>query len=124
MSQPQSELLVLVVDDNPANRLVLTHVIEMLGGAVREAEDGLAALHALQDSAFHLVLMDIAMPVMDGIEATRQMRSHGLTCPIVAVTAHMGPQDLPELSAAGFDRVIQKPISVAPIAEAMQMARA
>lgn len=114
--------LVLVVDDNDTNRLVLSHCIDALGGDVLMAQHGAAALEMLADAQVDLVLMDIAMPVMDGLEATRRLREAGFARPIIAVTAQMGADDLPRLRSAGFDDLIEKPISAPAIAQALAQA--
>jgi CheY-like chemotaxis protein len=116
-------LLVLVVDDNATNRLVLAKMVELLGGTVKFAENGAEAVESGSNDAFDLVFMDIAMPVMDGIEATRRLRANGVDTPIIAVSAHMADGDLPILVQTGFNDLIQKPITVAPIAEALEYAR-
>ncbi|MDB5466202.1 MAG: Sensor protein [Phenylobacterium sp.] len=116
-------LLVLVVDDNATNRLVLAKTVELLGGQVMFAENGAEAVESGRGGAFDLVLMDIAMPIMDGIEATRRLRAHGVVTPIIAVTAHMAERDLPGLVETGFNDLIEKPITVPPIAEALDYAR-
>lgn len=117
------KLLVLVVDDNATNRMVLTKTIELLGGEVRIAENGLEALDRSNAASFDLVFMDLAMPVMDGIEATGRLRDSGMTAPIIAVTAQMTESDLPMLLEKGFDDIIPKPITVSPISDAMDYAR-
>lgn len=122
-SNGERRLLVLVVDDNATNRLVLARTVEVLGGTVAFAVNGAEAVECGKRDAYDLVFMDIAMPVMDGLEATRQLREHGISTPIVAVTAQMTAQDLPALVQGGFDHLIEKPISVPPIAEALSYAR-
>ncbi len=72
---PFDGLSVLVVDDNATNRLVAAKILEQLGAVVDTANDGALAVAAVADAAFDLVLMDIQMPVMDGIEATLNIRA-------------------------------------------------
>jgi CheY-like chemotaxis protein len=114
-------LLVLVVDDNQTNRLVLGKTLEMLGAQVRFAENGAEALDSSASADFDLVLMDLAMPVMDGIEATARLRGRGVVTPIIAVTAQL--VQLSDLLDKGFDDYIAKPISIPLIAEALAYAR-
>ena len=108
-------LLVLVVDDNAVNRLILSRAVEAFGASVRTAENGLEALDRIGEERFNLVFMDIAMPVLDGVEATKQARARGHDVPVVAVTAHYSHGDEPELRAAGFNGLIPKPIAMGEI---------
>lgn len=110
-------LRVLVVDDNEINRLILTRAVEAFGASVRTAENGLEALDRIGEEPFNLVFMDIAMPVLDGLEATRQARARGDDVPVVAVTAHYSRGDEPELRAAGFNGLIPKPFEIAAVFE-------
>ena len=110
-------LLVLVVDDNEINRLILSRAVEAFGASVRTAENGLEALDKIREEPFNLVFMDIAMPVLDGVEATKQARAQGHDVPVVAVTAHYSHGDEPELRAAGFNGLIPKPLQIAAVFE-------
>jgi CheY-like chemotaxis protein len=110
-------LLVLVVDDNEINRLILSRAVEAFGASVRTAENGLEALDKIREEPFNLVFMDIAMPVLDGMEATKQARARGDDVPVVAVTAHYSHGDEPELRAAGFNGLIPKPFEIATVFE-------
>ena len=110
-------LLVLVVDDHEINRLILSRAVEAFGASVRTAENGLEALDKIREEPFNLVFMDIAMPVLDGLEATRQARARGDEVPVVAVTAHYSRGDEPELRAAGFNGLIPKPFELAAVFE-------
>jgi PAS domain S-box-containing protein len=105
---------VLVVDDVAVNRSVLVDLLTGCDFDVREAGDGEQALAAAADAAPDLILMDIAMPVMDGLEATRRLRqmpalSH---VPIIAVSAGASASDRESSLAAGADEFITKPIDV------------
>jgi CheY-like chemotaxis protein len=116
-SSAQRSLLVLVVDDNEINRLILSRAVEAFGASVRTAENGLEALDKIREEPFNLVFMDIAMPVLDGMEATKQARARGDDVPVVAVTAHYSHGDEPELRAAGFNGLIPKPFEIATVFE-------
>jgi PAS domain S-box-containing protein len=103
---------VLLVEDNDINQAVATHMLEEAGLAVEVAENGQVALDCLAQASYDLVLMDMQMPVMDGITATtairRTARLRGL--PIVAVTANVMPQDRQRCMAAGMNDFLAKPI--------------
>ncbi|MFZ5757510.1 MAG: ATP-binding protein [Pseudomonadota bacterium] len=106
-------LRVLVVDDNEANLKLLCTLIEDLGVQVQGVSSGKAAIAALRRDGFDLVLMDIQMPVMDGIETTRRLRELGpefRTLPVIAVTAHALASEREQLLADGLDDYLTKPI--------------
>lgn len=108
-------LHVLIVEDNPTNQLVARRILESLGATTDVAEDGLAGVHACQAGAFDLVLMDIRMPKMGGVEATRQIRALPTAMaqvPILALTANVLPQQCEGYLAAGMNGVVAKPLSV------------
>ncbi|MBW8302417.1 MAG: response regulator [Brevundimonas sp.] len=115
MEAPTSHdtLHVLIVDDNPTNRFVAAKVLELFGCTSESVENGLAAVERVQAASFDLVLMDIKMPVMDGVEATRAIRAlagAAARLPILALTANADPRDEADYLAAGMDGVAQKPI--------------
>jgi CheY-like chemotaxis protein/anti-sigma regulatory factor (Ser/Thr protein kinase) len=104
---------VLVVDDNTVNQLVARAVLEAAGVSVLTADDGQAALDRLNAEPFDLILMDVHMPVMDGIEAVRRIRAGEAgraDMPIVALTADAMVGDAERLMAQGFDDAHPKPI--------------
>lgn len=103
---------VLIVDDNECNRLLLAHIVALAGGTSEQAADGVEALERLADSAFDVVFMDIAMPRMDGIAATREIRRRQNPVVVLAVTAHYDARDADKLDALGFDGLIPKPIDL------------
>jgi len=103
---------VLVVEDNDINRMVAAEHLHKLGLSVVPAENGLAALEMVRDGAlFDLVLMDVQMPVLDGLEATRRMRECGIDVPIVALTASAMPHEMKECLAAGMNDYLPKPFN-------------
>jgi CheY-like chemotaxis protein len=121
-----SGLKVLVVEDNPTNRLVATHMLGELGAQVRTAEDGAEGVARAASEAYDLIFMDIQMPVMDGVQATREIRAlpgrAGRT-PILAVTANVLPRQIETYLQAGMDGHVAKPISPsALLAEVMRLA--
>jgi PAS domain S-box-containing protein len=107
-------LKLLVVEDNATNRLVATKILEGLGAVVQTAEDGLYGVEAVSSQKFDLVLMDVQMPRMDGVEATRTIRalpSETASIPIVGLTANVMLHQWKTYRAAGMDGVACKPIS-------------
>ena len=110
----------LVVDDHPVNRLLVRQALlqHWPGCAVHECADGAQALQWLADGGrCELVLMDMVMPVMDGIEATHRLRAHPdwRHTPVLGLTANVNPQDLARFEAAGLDGLLLKPFELAQL---------
>lgn len=103
---------VLVVDDGPENRELVTLVLEENGLQVDQAENGQIGLDKVLGGHFHLVLMDMQMPVMDGYTATRQIRAHGLKLPVFALTANAMKGYEQKVLAAGCSGYLTKPIDI------------
>ena len=111
-------LRVLVVEDNPTNRLVATRMLSDLGATVETAEDGAQGVARAQTGAYDLIFMDIQMPVMDGVQATRQIRALPGPVgkiPIVATTANVLAHQIESYRASGMDGYVAKPVSPAAI---------
>ncbi len=123
---------VLVVEDNLVNQRTLAHLLERHGHRVSVAANGRECLRALADQPFDIVLMDVQMPEMDGLEATREIRrlerseglgaagSEGARLPIVAVTAHASPEDRKRCLEAGMDAHLTKPVRSAELLAAIE----
>jgi len=107
----QPECRVLVVDDQMENWLLLVQLLEKVGFTVRAAENGAEAVARFEDWRPHFIWMDRRMPVLDGVEATRQIRARpdGDAVKIAAVTASSFKQENVELMDAGFDAIVHKP---------------
>jgi CheY-like chemotaxis protein len=107
-------LKILLVEDIAVNQKVALRMLQRLGYSADVAKNGQEALEALASCAYDLIFMDVQMPVMDGLEATRQIRqSKTLSSPwIVAMTAHSMQGDRERCLAAGMDDYISKPISM------------
>lgn len=105
---------VLVVDDGPDNQLLVQRYLQLAGADVVLADDGVQALelllHSPEAASIDLVLMDMQMPELDGLEATRRLRSAGFTRPILALTANAMTGDRERCLEAGCDDYMSKPI--------------
>lgn len=120
------EYSVLLAEDNSVNRMVATHMLERAGCEVHAVNDGKEALDALNDVQYDIVLMDVQMPVMDGIEATTAIRVReegtGRHTYIVAMTAHAMEGDRERCIAAGMDDHVPKPVRPADLEAALRRA--
>ncbi|MDQ2080904.1 ATP-binding protein [Xanthobacteraceae bacterium Astr-EGSB] len=106
-------LRVLIAEDNPTNQLVTVKMLRQFDVTTHVAADGVEALSALDRMAFDVVLMDIHMPEVDGLQATRMIRKRGgewLNLPIVALTANAFAQDVKACRDAGMDEFVAKPV--------------
>ncbi|MBI5168420.1 MAG: PAS domain S-box protein [Candidatus Eisenbacteria bacterium] len=116
---------VLLVEDNAVNRKVATRLLERTGFEVQVAEDGRAGLERFREGGWDVVLMDMQMPVMDGVTSARGIRAfeveHGLArTPIVAVTAHTLDEDRDAARASGMDAFVTKPIQADDLLRAIR----
>lgn len=105
---------ILLVEDLELNQRLVKHIAESWGFKVDTADNGAIALEKLQKNEYDLILMDIQMPVMDGVEATRQIRSwknSKADILIIAVTANSLHEDLIKYRAAGIDDIVPKPVN-------------
>ncbi len=111
-----TSLKILAAEDNAVNQAVLEAFLKQRNHDVTFAQNGLEAVDACKQGTFDLVLMDISMPVLDGVEAMRQIRflekSNGSTnsVPIIAISAHAMTQQIEEYLEAGFDGYVTKPV--------------
>ncbi len=115
---------VLVADDNATNRRLLELILETVGARVTIVNDGLEAVEAFATSDFDMVLMDVQMPVMDGLEAIRRIRAFeqsrgGARTPINTLSAHAMPEHIQLALAAGADDHLTKPITSEALLEAL-----
>ncbi len=115
---------VLLAEDNSVNQAVVMRLLERRGHSVTLATDGRQVINALEAAKFDLVLMDIQMPGMDGIEATAAIREKerpsGLHVPIIALTAHAMKGDRERCLAAGMDGYLAKPIHEKDLLEVIE----
>lgn len=102
---------ILVVDDSSFSRRIIVKMLKTSGYVVLEACDGIEAIQQAQSKSFDLILMDVRMPNMDGLEATRTLRQSGLTIPIIALTADAREGDVEKVLAAGCNEHLPKPFN-------------
>lgn len=117
-------LRLLVVDDYDVNRQIVRAYLKDSPCRIEEAKDGLAAIEAAKEGNYDLILMDIQMPGLDGIEAAREIRKAELSSgsrkrPMIALTAHAGDADRDATRIAGFDAHLSKPFSKRQLLEAL-----
>ena len=115
----------LIVDDNATNRIVASALCEMFGCTAETADDGVEAVEAVKSRHFDLILMDIKMPRMDGLEATKAIRAlptAAALTPIVALTANADPQSSATYLASGMQGVVDKPIKPEQLLATLQRA--
>ena len=102
---------VLLVDDSRENQRILKYHLEKLGLIVVVADDGLQATIRVASEKFDLILMDLQMPVLDGFQATEELRRMGTREPIIALSALKGPEVIEKCLTAGCDGFLHKPIN-------------
>jgi signal transduction histidine kinase/CheY-like chemotaxis protein/ligand-binding sensor domain-containing protein len=109
---------ILIADDNAVNRKVAQRMVERLGFAVETAENGALALEKVAGKVYRAILMDMQMPEMDGLEATRRIREltvGSATVPIIALTANAFEEERQRCIEAGMDDYLSKPLSAAAL---------
>ena len=114
---------ILLAEDNLVNRQIIQAMVTKGGYEVHSVENGLEALEAVQQEEFTCVLMDIHMPEMDGIEATRRIRSLGTdkaNIPIIAVTASVVVGIREDAFDAGINEFVTKPVNGALLCETIE----
>ena len=123
-----ASLSILLVEDDPVNRLAAKGLLEILGYAVHTAASGEEALAAFQNRNFDLVIMDVQMPGMNGVEAARRIQNlpggKGSVVPILAFTAHAMRGDRERLLRDGFDGYVSKPVEMDALRQAVDAALA
>jgi CheY-like chemotaxis protein len=102
---------VLLAEDNPINAMLARTLLRREGAEVAHVEGGEAALEALGAGAYDIVLMDVRMPGMGGLAATRTLRARGVNTPVVALTANAFEDDRRACLEAGMDDFLVKPLS-------------
>jgi signal transduction histidine kinase/CheY-like chemotaxis protein len=119
-------LRLLAAEDNPTNRLVLSTIMQVFGFELVLAENGVQAVEAWRAESFDAILMDVQMPEMDGVQATRAIRALELQSgrartPIIALSANAFAHQISEYLAAGMDAHVAKPIELAALQAALDV---
>jgi CheY-like chemotaxis protein len=119
------QLRVLVAEDNPLNQLFARELLERMGHEAVSASDGVEALDILARGKFDLVLMDVQMPKLGGVEATHRIRAGEVRgcrpdIPVVALTAHAFEGDRERFLAAGMDEYLSKPFDMDSLGEVLR----
>ena len=113
-------LSILLAEDNRVNQLLMVRLLEGRGHRVTVACDGRVALDEAGQFGFDVILMDVQMPGMDGLEATRMLRERGVRTPIIAMTAHAMQGDRDKCLRAGMNGYVSKPIQPEQVFEAIE----
>lgn len=103
---------ILLAEDDMVNQIVVEHLLQEAGYEVVIAETGLEALAAAAQQSFEYILMDIEMPEMNGLEATRALRERGNKTPIIGLTGYFLAEEIALQKAAGMDAHIAKPFDM------------
>ncbi len=110
-SKPLTNIHILLVEDNEVNILVAKTFLEKWGAIIDVAQNGQQAIDLLDINKHQLILMDMHMPIMDGYEATRIIRSRGIKIPIIALTASLPKEIEEKIKDTGIDDIVVKPFS-------------
>jgi len=126
-SQTPESLKILLADDTPMNVALATKLLIRRGHQVTSVENGLQAFETYQKEKFDVILMDVQMPIMDGIEATQKIRETESQesgprgrIPIIALTANDGEADRKRYLESGMDGVITKPLDIKTMVQTMR----
>ncbi len=119
--QVHDSLRVLVCEDDDVNNLTLREMLSKLGHQVDSASNGMGALELLRENTYHMILMDIQMPVLNGVDATKHIRTdlefaEKASIPIIAITAYAMKTDKDRFLEAGMDDYLAKPIEFTELA--------
>jgi len=124
LRQARRQLRILLAEDNPVNQTLAVKLLSKLGHSVKLVDNGAEAVDAVLRQTFDCVLMDVQMPVMNGLEATRAIRGMertlGRRVPIIAMTAHALTGDREICLESGMDEYVTKPIQVQALAAALE----
>jgi len=124
LQKAEQGLRILMAEDDRITQYTVQKMLEKMGHALTIAEDGQQALDLLRENDFDCILMDIQMPVMDGVEATRTIRSSvelgkDSSIPIIAITAYAMEGDREKFLEAGMDDYLAKPVRLEDLEKAL-----
>jgi hypothetical protein len=115
--EPLKDKIILVVEDSEDNQLLIGSILTEAGAQVEFAANGREGVERCSEKHFDVVIMDIQMPVMDGLQATIKLRAKNYQRPILALTANAMSSDRERYAQAGFDEYLMKPINFADLLE-------
>ena len=118
----RNPLKILLAEDNAVNQKLALKMLERFGYRADVAANGVEVLESLERQHYDVIFMDVQMPDMDGLEATRQIRAKGSGIHIVAMTANAMQGDREECLAAGMNDYVSKPIQVSELQSALERA--
>lgn len=110
---------ILIAEDNAVNLLVASRLLEKLGHSSVGVPDGSQVLESLGRERFDLLIMDLSMPVLDGLETTKAIRAKGLNTPIILLTAFSDPETRAKAKAVGVDLFLDKPLDKEALRKAL-----
>ncbi len=116
----EQKLRVLLAEDNQINQQVAVHILKSMGHSVDAVANGQEAVDAVESYQYDLVLMDMQMPVMDGLEATRRIRDRDQSIPIIALTANVQQKDVDACLESGMNYYMAKPFQKAELSETIE----
>ena len=105
-----SGLKILVAEDNKVNQKVVAAMLKRMGHLVTLVDNGRKAIEIMERQQFDVILMDVQMPVLDGIEATKEIRSRGWKSPVIGLTASFQRSEIDYYREIGMDSCISKPV--------------
>lgn len=111
---------ILIVDDNEEFRVILRTILERKGYVVTEAGDGQEAIERMADASFHMAIVDLDMPRMNGIELTKRVKKDHPGMPVMMITAYASFYSPGEILAAGVDAFLQKPVDFGKLTQAIE----
>ncbi len=120
-TKQQQQLRILMAEDNMVNQKVALSMLKRLGYRSDVANNGQEVMQALKEKHYDVILMDVQMPEMDGLETTRRIRGSGMDTRIIAMTAHALEGDREECLRAGMNEYISKPVQIEELRKALEV---